>query len=171
MNESISNAMVMNLVIIFVIVIMALFIGGIAYSKAYKVKNKIVEEIEKDEGYTAKTAEDIEKWINGEGVGYRVKSTVNADSTCPAADNGGTLMSVSSPYEYCVYKYNTCSTKNGEKCGDYYRVITYMYFDLPVISDLIKIPVRGETLTFNDTTTSSDLDKKWLPKAPNIPNT
>ena len=32
-----------------------------------------------------------------------------------------------------------------------------MYFDFPIIQDLIRIPVRGETMTFNDVDSSSDL--------------
>ena len=47
MKEAISNAFVFNLVIVFVIILLAFFIGSIGYSKASKVKNRIVEEIEK----------------------------------------------------------------------------------------------------------------------------
>ena len=64
----------------------------------------------------------------------------------------------SNPYDYCVYEYNTCSRHSDTyKCGKYYRVIAYMYFDFPIIGDLIRIPVRGETVTFNAVDTSSDL--------------
>ena len=55
MKEAIANAGVFNLIIIFVIILLAFFIGSLGYSKAFKVKNLIVYEIEKDEGYDAKT--------------------------------------------------------------------------------------------------------------------
>ena len=43
MKEAIANAGVFNLVIIFVIVLLAFFIGSLSYSKAFKTKNKIIE--------------------------------------------------------------------------------------------------------------------------------
>ena len=49
MKEAISNAMIFNLIIVFVVILIMLFIGSLSYSKAFKVKNRIVEEIEKDE--------------------------------------------------------------------------------------------------------------------------
>ena len=47
MKEAIANAGIYNLVIIFVIILLAFFIGSLSYSKAFKVKNKIIEEIER----------------------------------------------------------------------------------------------------------------------------
>lgn len=47
MKEAISNAMIFNLIIVFVVILIMLFIGSLSYSKAFKVKNRIVEEIEK----------------------------------------------------------------------------------------------------------------------------
>ena len=44
MKEAISNAFLFNIVIVFVVVLIALFVGSLSYTKAYKVKNKIVEE-------------------------------------------------------------------------------------------------------------------------------
>ena len=102
MKEAIANAGVFNLVIIFVIILLAFFIGSLSYSKAFKVKNKIIEEIEKDQGYT---------------IGVN-------DSTEGRSDKA--------------------------KCGKYYRVITYMYFDIPIISQLLRLPVSGETMIFNE---------------------
>jgi len=159
MKEAISNAMIFNLIIVFVVILIMLFIGSLSYSKAFKVKNRIVEEIEKDEDYTEKTVEDINNWISSEGVGYRLKSTT-VSHNCPDQDDGVLVSdgTGSNPYDYCVYEYNTCSKKSDTyKCGRYYRVIAYMYFDFPIIGDLIRIPVRGETVTFNAVDTSSDL--------------
>lgn len=144
MKEAIANAGVFNLIIIFVIILLAFFLGSLSYSKAFKVKNKIVEEIEKDQGFEDETNTNIDTWL-GE-IGYRVIS----DNTwqCPQ-DEGGTPVKTSRNYQYCVYKFDTCEkdSDNG-RCGEYYRVIAYMYFDVPIISDLVRIPVKGETITF-----------------------
>ena len=153
MKEAISNAMVFNLIIIFVVVLIMLFIGSLSYSKAFKVKNRIVEEIEKDENYDENTAKDINDWIGGEGIGYRLKDTT-VSHNCPNVAGGKIVSdnSSSNPYDYCVYELSTCDSGDNYKCGKYYRVITYMYFDLPIIGGLLKIPVNGETMIFNDIT-------------------
>ena len=87
MKEAISNAMIFNLIIVFVVILIMLFIGSLSYSKAFKVKNRIVEEIEKDEDYTENTVQDINNWISSEGVGYRLKSTT-VSHNCPSQDDG-----------------------------------------------------------------------------------
>lgn len=159
MKEAIANAGISNLVIIFVIILLTFFIGSLSYSKAFKVKNKIIEEIEKDQEYTKgssnSTENRVEQWLSN--IGYRVNTTNQKNtSTCASKVNGnggsyGTLINTNGNYQYCVYEFNTC-TENSDKakCGKYYRVITYMYFDIPIISGFIKIPVNGETMIFNE---------------------
>ena len=158
MKEAIANAGVFNLVIIFVIVLLAFFIGSLSYSKAFKVKNKILEEIEKDQGYTIGTNDStesrVEEWIGN--IGYRV-NTGNSRNTanCPTVTgNGGEqgkLVNTDGDYQYCVYEFDTCTARSDKaKCGKYYRVTAYMYFDIPIISGLLKLPVSGETMIFNE---------------------
>ena len=175
MNQSISNAMLFNLVITFVVVLLAFFIGSLSYSKAAKVKNKIVEEIEKNAelagseytGYDIEIArkaftnsiDEIEEWLKGgnegKGIGYRM--TGNEYSKCDSTyGEKGVLQNHTSTYEYCVYMIDTCgtnedgtpNTKGKDKCGIYYHVIAYMYFDVPIVGDLVRIPINGETREF-----------------------
>lgn len=154
MKEAIANAGVFNLIIIFVIVLILLFIGSLSYSRGFKAKNKIIEEIEKDQEYTASTQARIDEWLGN--IGYRINTgrNTNAD-VCEgtASGNGGRngkLVSTSANYQYCVYEFDTCDSDDDVKCGKYYRVITYMYFDVPLVGGLLKIPVNGETMIFNE---------------------
>lgn len=147
MKEAIANANVFNLIIVFVIILMAFFIGSLSYTKAFKVKNMILNEIEKDECFgpddsecNYDTKDRVEKFLSE--IGYRTKSTVDNRSACSSLSENGELVSISSNYEYCVFK---IKTKNGARR---YKVIAYMYFDVPVISQLLKIPVNGETVSF-----------------------
>ncbi len=157
MKEAIGNVGVTNFVIIFIIILLIFFVGSLAYSKASKVKNRIIDEIEKDQGYDSNTQTEIEKWMKE--IGYRVnfRQTDN-HSNCPSASEelGGSakLVNNSSRYQYCVYEVNTCNRGDDSGvCGTYYRVITYMYFDFPVISQMIQIPVRGDSMTFTSVKT------------------
>lgn len=170
MKESLGNAMLFNIIIVFVILLIAFFIGSLSYSKAYKVKNKIIEEIEQ-EGEAASTVDetknayerakvDIEDWleggtskngktINSTGVGYPKNTNGGRNTRSFCTDTEGTLVSQTNAYEYCVYRLEDC---NKDGCYYYYRVTTFMYFDIPVIAEfagnLLKIPVSGETMTF-----------------------
>ena len=158
MKEAIANAGIFNLVIIFVIILIAFFIGSLSYSKAFKVKNKILEEIEKDQAYTTgvnnSTEDRVEEWIGN--IGYRVNTgNTRNSSNCPTVTgNGGEqgkLVNSDGDYQYCVYEFDTCTAKSDKaKCGKYYRVTAYMYFDIPILSGLLKIPVSGETMIFNE---------------------
>lgn len=150
MKEAIANLGVFNLIITFVIILLAFFIGSLSYTKAFKVKNKIVEEIEKDKGYfTDITEPAVEDWLSE--IGYRMNTGFNSYQ-CPLETyNGinGTVVNTSSDYQYCVYKFDSCEGKitDKKKCSIHYRVVAYMYFDVPIINNLVKIPVKGETVS------------------------
>lgn len=155
MKEAIANAGVFNIIIIFVIVLLSFFIGSLGYSKAYKIKNKIVDEIEKDGEYNNKTQDTIENWLNE--IGYRFNNDLSF--SCPSQEyNGKSVEAInsSSDFQYCVYKFDNCSgNRNSDtgKCSKpkasvYYRVVAYMYFDVPIVNNLIRLPVVGETKSF-----------------------
>ena len=63
MKETIANAGVFNLIIIFVTILLLFFVGSLGYSKAFKVKDKIVREIEKNQKYDESVKNDVEKWL------------------------------------------------------------------------------------------------------------
>lgn len=150
MNESVGNTALFNIIIIFVIIMIAFFIGSLAYSKAFKVKNKIIEEIEKNETFDNEVEDEVNTWLSK--IGYRVnfRGTDNREK-CKSASDKGKLVNTTSAYQYCVYEINTCNESNkSRKCGKYYRVTAYMYFDVPIISQMIQIPINGETMIFNE---------------------
>lgn len=163
MKESIGNAMLFYIIITFVVVLIMFFVGSLSYSKAYKVKNKIVEEIEKEETYNEAAATEIESWLagggtNGKGIGYRVNTgSLNNTENCPIKNSAlidiptdAKLINQKSNYQYCVYEIATCTHGRDGRCGKYYKVVAYMYFDLPIIGDVLKIPVSGETMIFTE---------------------
>ena len=165
MNESIGSALLFKLAITFIIILSALFLSSFAYSKAYKVKNKIIEEIEKYgessgrqftseseavNAYNSTVATEIEDWLasgdEGKGIGYRKSS---GKANCNYNKKGAELVKgVQGKYEYCVYRINTCKNVRQGRCGVYYHVITYMYVEFPIV-EMFPIAVHGETRTFD----------------------
>lgn len=145
MKESFGNAFIVNFVIVFVGIFIFFFAGSMSYTKAFKVKNRIINIIEEHEKYV--NNEEFKTEINNylKEAGYRV----TASSTCPNNRNGGKVVNgangnsnVINDYQYCIYEFTDTDSENNYK---YYGVQTYMYFDVPIIGETITIPVYGET--------------------------
>ncbi len=127
MREATGGAYLLNVVIIIVSVVILFFVGILSYSKAYRTKNRIIEIIEENNGYNTTTIDMISTDLNT--MGYN--TTLNKKCS---SDNLNTTT-----YNYCVYYSNNASN------GSYYKVVTYVHFDVPIIGGLINIPVKGET--------------------------
>lgn len=157
MREAVGSAFLVNLILIFIGVISALVIGSISYSKAYKVKDRIIYIIEKYDGFTDAAQAEIDTALRD--IGYPIRSgdfsnceTIYkrkaGNSYGEGANKGGTLVhgnSVTSSYDYCVYEY---SYETG--IGTYYGVTSFMRFDIPLIGGLLTFPVSGETSVIYD---------------------
>ena len=150
MREAIGSAFIVNLILIFIAVISALLIGSINYSKAFKVKDRIVYVIEKYDGWNDASQTEVDKQLRS--LGYRVDSGFN--SNCESLykkkygssyeKNGSELVHGknlgTNQYNYCVYR-----VRYESGIGDYYSVTTFMRFDIPLIGGLLVFPVSGET--------------------------
>lgn len=154
MREAIGNASVFGLAIAFIGIMILVFLSSLNYTKAFKVKNRIVDIIEQyDDGYSNATDSNgvtnrvnINKQVESvlRDIGYRVNTE---NKQCPTIKKDGeTYKALNSTYNYryCIYEFT--STR-----GSYYKVITYMHLDIPVIGGFIEIPVSGETKVFYHT--------------------
>lgn len=130
MKEAIGTSYVFTLMMVFIGILIVMFVGSIAYTKGFKVRNKIIDLIEKNEGYNDMAIEQIDE--NLASIGYRI-----VDKECPAKKNVGAIQE--SDYRYCVYQYT-----NEEK-GVYYGVTVFISFDIPLLGDYIEIPIYGES--------------------------
>ena len=137
MKSALGNTFIVNFIIIFTVVFIGLFVGSLTYTKALRIKNRITDIIEENGGYTTNAALEIEQYLSD--VGYRISKTNGSD----CKGNGTVIFpnpSTTSNYDYCIFEHSS-------KKGNYYGVKTYMYLDLPIIGDKLKIGVYGETKT------------------------
>lgn len=139
MREATGNALLVTMMTSIIAIIMIFFVGSISYSKSYRIKNYIINQIEENKGWDSTIIGDVNAYLKD--AGYNVR---RSGSKCDSY-NKCTLVyptsAVRNGYDYCVY---SCSG------GDYYKVVTYMKFDFPVINNQLKFEVKGETKTFND---------------------
>ena len=139
MREATGQVGLMNIMLFVIGIIIILLAGSIAYSKAFRVKNKIIDIIEKHNAYDSDARDEITSTLTG--LGYRTASKNDYTKNCKDKISGYTLVTNAYPnHLYCVYKADNSTSKKY-----YYKVVAYMYFDLPVIGAYVKIPVSGET--------------------------
>lgn len=147
MREAIGTSYIVNFIVVFFALFILIFVGTLSYTKAFKVKNKIIDIIENHDGEIGTTIlkRNVEDEINSKlsEIGYRISSnnTCNtdgrfSDGTILTKNNGST-------YRYCIYKFHTSK-------GDYYGVVSYIYFEIPIIGAKLEFPVYGETKTFTE---------------------
>ena len=137
MREATGQAGLMNIMLAIIGIIIVLLAGSIAYSKAFRVKNRIIDAIEKENGYNKTSKAKISDALTE--IGYRTIDSSKYNSYC-AKDkfSGFDLVTTTYPdHLYCVYKKSEGSL--------YYKVVAYMYFDFPLIGNYLFIPVTGET--------------------------
>lgn len=162
MRESLGGSMLLNLVVIFASLIIVVFVGILSYSKAYKIKNRIIEMIEKYGIYEAKknSLEDtyVELEINPDlsAAGYDVSTPTRCESIksrilSEKVDESKTILEDNlnnHGYNYCVFKYCDKESDDEQKCDNKastYIVVTFIRFEVPIIADVLTFPVYGET--------------------------
>lgn len=143
MKKSIGGAMVFNIIFIYFTVVFALLAATMSYAKAFRVNTRIVNAIEKHEGYNSFALIEIEKHLGS--LGY-LRGNANCEGTRKINDVDGTLKSIGENYQYCVYRFsNSSESINGEENKYYsYAVVTYIMFDLPLVRNF-KIPIVTKT--------------------------
>ena len=160
MKGAIGNALILNIVITFIIIFYMLLIGSMAYSKAYKTKNYLLNMVDTYEStgenkFTRPTT--LEKWDTEVNeflgkIGYPLNTSNIKTSTCPHKESSGYMAVINSNagrYDYCVYKKNH-PTGSYSLVNDRYNylVLVYMEFDVPIVGEFIKITITGETKTY-----------------------
>lgn len=131
MKESLGSTFTLNVIIIFITILFAVLAATLTYYKAFKVNTKIINSIEKFEGYNGPAREEIDNSLTT--IGYAFKD----NHKCPSKKNGGTLVELKDEkFRYCVYYF-------GEEDSSYYSygVITYVTLDIPMIDTFLRIPV------------------------------
>ena len=151
MRDSLGGSILLNLVIIFAGLVIVVFIGILSYSKAYKVKNRIVEVIEKYGVYEQAPGEmdDVIDEVNPDlmAIGYNTSNPTKCDTIRTRLIDEKYDVGLSENlnktygYNYCVFQNNDSTNSTGK----YYVVVTFIHFQIPVIGDILTFPVYGET--------------------------
>lgn len=145
MREAIGGSWLLGFVIVFVVLFSSYLAVSINYTKAFKVKNKIISLIEVNEGYIKSKNHNLNSltedqlksdpsteakiFIALKDIGYYTATNVN----CNPTEDGEVFAG-----GYCVKRINS-------GIGSYYKVKTFILFDLDLFNFTIHIPIKGET--------------------------
>lgn len=146
MREAVGGSLLMNLVVIFTGIVIIFFVGILTYSKAYRVKNRIVEIIEKYGTYDVQVANEINPDLKA--AGYNTANSTKCEDIRTRLENEKYGENLSAKnlneygYNYCVFEVTGNSVNED---GKYYVVVAFVHFEFPVIGDILTIPVYSET--------------------------
>ena len=150
MRESIGGAWLFGVVIVFIFFFSAFLAYSVSYTRAFNVKNEIINLVEQNEGYTTFSGFDIASatdtqlnnstegkiYLMIKNVGYNYSTAKNIK-----CENG----QLASSGGYCIAKY--CTNPGDPISNVHYKITTYIALELPILNVMIKIPISGETRT------------------------
>lgn len=162
MREAIGSSLLLNIALVFIGVISMILVSSIAYSKAYKAKNQIISTIDDYNGVCNfmkgdSCFDEIERKLSDMGYSSNISKGCDTKYGTPVYGNVTGSVAPLDGHVYCIYKYTLCdSTTNssGISCPEgshektYYKVITFMHFDIPLIGQFLEFEVSGETQAY-----------------------
>ena len=146
MRQTIGGTWILMLAIIFILLFSAFIILTLNYSRAVRVKNELIDMVEKYEGLNSESIELVNNYLYYTG---QVTMGVCVDETTPGVYGATSLSSnVLEParggveYYYCVRKFNGANTTN------YYQLSIFYKFNLPILGNTGGFEIRGSTSNF-----------------------
>lgn len=144
MREAIGGTWLLTIVLVFIVLFSSFLALSINYSKAFKVKNGIVNIIEKNEGLSDDSKQEIKDYLST--VGYLVYSSCPKNLT---EQGDKTKMAGFERYAANANKYLYCVAKTDDDSGNlkksYYKVTVFFRVDLPILGEIFTFPITGET--------------------------
>ncbi len=148
MRDSLGGSVVVVIIVVFIVVIMGYLAFNVNYTKAFRMKNKIISVYREYDGVCNSECEaEIKKYA--QTIGYRPSRRIN----CPKCE-GMSHSYLGSDTLYCACKKTVRKTEgihndSGEKF--YYHIVTKINIEIPIISNTIDMQVfniSGDTSVF-----------------------
>ena len=135
MKESVGYTVTLNIAIMFIIIVFAFLAAALIYYKSNKVNNVIINSLEKYEGFNDLAINEINNSMTT--LGYN-RHSINCGNNISDGGNTCTLVGDGDSKDngYCVY---VCVEEN--KDYYYFRVKSYMMINVPIINEILNIPI------------------------------
>ena len=148
MKESVGYTVTLNIMIVFITIIVAFLCAALIYFKSNKVSNVITETVEKYEGFNSLAINEINTKLSSIGYGSRNITCANTTADKGAKGNSCNIQIINvgginygnGQSGYCVY---LCEDLSADYY--YYKIRTNMMITIPIINDLLDIPIYSNT--------------------------
>ncbi len=153
MKDSIGGTWIMGIFIIFIALFASFMAYSISYTRAFRVKNEIINMIERNEGFTTSTLNldnvseaELANDDSVEGSAYHYIKSMGYNYSdaeqvsCNAANLDAGVMQKGG---YCLKKLCPSNTNDSEKI--YYKVTTFIALSIPMFDLTVRLPISGET--------------------------
>lgn len=141
MKDSMGSVVLINIFIIFIVIYISLMSSIINYTKVFRVKNRIIEIIERYGGYTRNAEEEIEELFKDADMGYL------GEYPCTEVNE---ITTENVTIKDKLFKCEIQKFGDNKIVGSYYKVAVYVEFDIPLRKESIIIPLSGETKTVRE---------------------
>ena len=162
MREAIGGTWIMGIVVVFIVLFTSFLAYSISYTKAFNVKNQIINYIEFKQGFTKNNDSDtveamsydkLERQDSVEAQAYYM--ILQSGYNNAVAEKVVCSEGVNMPGGYCIKK--VCQDGN-KKSNVYYKVTTFIAVEIPIMSYVINIPISGETGTIYSVNDLDNMD-------------
>lgn len=135
MRDAVGGAFMIKLLLVFLAIYTIFIAIAINYAKAFRVKNKVLDIIEQNEG--------IKNYSNvNDPVIVQVNDYMN---NIHYGVNTATVKSKCEGYDYVDTKRGYCITKVDNGDASYYKVRSFVTISIPLVGLEYTIPISGET--------------------------
>ena len=140
MRDSVGGTFMIYVLIVFLAVYIVFVAVAFNYARAFRVKDKIMDIIEQNEGIsdfsnTSGEIGQIESYLNK--ISYRVNCI--SEIKCSGFDY------INEERGYCIAKKTSSGQIDDSITNEYYKVRTFVYIEFPFLKLQFTIPINGET--------------------------
>lgn len=153
MRDSLGGAVNIIIIVVFIVIALGYMAFNVNYTKAFRMKNKIISEYEKANGICPSSSDcyrNIREYSRE--IGYEPSRN---SFHCPDDDN---YSMDSSHHLYCYKEVQVKSRSDQDSINDradgkYYRIVTKINIEIPIIDNIFDLDVfkiSGDTKTMYD---------------------
>lgn len=154
MRDAFGGLVNIAIIIVFLVIVSGYMAYNVSYAKAFRVKNKIISTIEEFDGKCdfSKKGDTCVKVIDTymAQIGYNPLGKDKATSASFDAPSNCRASSVNCQTGYCTMKCEYNSDKGIGNKYYYYRVVTYVTLDIPIVNKVMSgmsvFQVTGDTM-------------------------
>lgn len=147
MRDAMGGTVVLVIIVIFIVFALGYMAFNVNYTKAFRMKNKIISVYEDFDGKCESNCESVIKNY-AKTLGYSAGNNM----TCPTGYNGSSNI-------YCYQKVEASSGLSGDgvvndtRKKSYYRIITKINVEVPIINNILDFKIfyiTGDTKSFKE---------------------